>query len=862
MSTDISVTQDDLSELRERLNLLVSGNASDAIESFIEIERFLSGLKDSDRLVDKLAELRSLISGNTSKISDLSRFGVAWFDGVANSWSIGNRFYMIVSAGKTIEVVPAGDLYNTVEETDDNGVPISFHPRDDKYFISSEGIYVGGKHRVTNRSVLTCVCSFSDFKTINGEGLRGTGDLSLAEKGELSVLPFHAWGKSPQELMQSLEIGEVGWCAGECMFLQKYQGENGAAYLYNPLGPYNIATGETFKARGDLLYMKRGESTLYRFNVNALALGEYKLETVEGTLPRVSFDLILPFGDGPYEYFEGADDQADCYWIGLGMAKKNHCTVILHVCDSEGLVLIPEQPVTFFSDVDGEYADFPHAQVLTSVNGETYSCIITLVDFNPNDFSYGNLSFEFNRVTDHATADDIASIAAEVLFYGDRLRNLGYTEEDIERAFTAEPLMTEERIGLREGLASIGYTPKEIEDCMEDVPELTHADIAHARGIMERWDATARDVVINSTNWWAHDPKLVVFPKLDFSNVKSLYNAWAYCPNLAFMPDMDTSACESFRYLYFNGNDFAKLPQNRMKRVPNWDMTNATAVQDVYPVNLSEMILPPVIRVPKAKFLTLFRYIYNTTLPEVELDESLVISYSCMYEGSGISKPILTRFGDNVIDVQAIYKRCLNLTDMRGYSIVARNATTSQMFMSSSNVTHLLDSIVLAETDMPYGFYNMRFLEEVPDYSNLLVKDFYAGFGCGSGDINVKTNVNSSLKRIRGLNFEKVTETNFCFGCEDERENMVTRPVTYVRVLNVGKGPATTLDFRCLGNWGSDDEGYRSLVESLVTGSYDRKANGMPTAVIRLPQSVADRLGQENIALITAKGYTVSTTTV
>lgn len=463
------------------------------------------------------------------------------------------------------------------------------------------------------------------------------------------------------------------------------------------------------------------------------------------------------------------------------------------------------------------------------------------------------------------TVSDISGrVAALEKIYSTELRlmELGYTRTDTYRAMLSEPAMTEERIGLREGLASIGYTPKEIEDCMEDVPELTHADIAHARGIMERWDATARDVVINSTNWWAHDPKLVVFPKLDFSNVKSLYNAWAYCPNLAFMPDMDTSACESFRYLYFNGNDFAKLPQNRMKRVPNWDMTNATAVQDVYPVNLSEMILPPVIRVPKAKFLTLFRYIYNTTLPEVELDESLVISYSCMYEGSGISKPILTRFGDNVIDVQAIYKRCLNLTDMRGYSIVARNATTSQMFMSSPNVTHLPDSIVLAETNMPYGFYNMRFLEEVPDYSNLLVKNFYAGFGCGSGDINVKTNVNSSLKRIRGLNFEKVTETNFCFGCEDERENMVTRPVTYVRVLNVGKGPATTLDFRCLGNWGSDDEGYRSLVESLVTGSYDRKANGMPTAVIRLPQSVADRLGQENIALITAKGYTVSTTTV
>lgn len=876
------------------------GNETDGIDSLSEIILFLSGIKDNEKLRDLLnaistdvsknqdnltklsKQLNTLISGNSSKIEDLSKYGVAWFDGIANSiehleslretdtffvepgriWCIGNRFYNILSVGTNIEVSPAGDLYNIVDVRDDMGNPISFHPRNDKYFISAKGIYVGGKHRITNKPVFSCVCSFSDFKTINGEGLRGTGDLSLAEKGELSVLPFHASGKSRQDLMQSLGTGEVGWCTGECMFLQKYQGDDGAAYLDNPLAPYNIASGETLKARGDLLYMKRGESTLYRFNANVLALGEYELETVEGTLPRVSFDLILPFGDGPYEYFEGADDQADCYWIGLGMAKKNHCTVILHVCDSEGLVLIPEQPVTFFSDVDGEYADFPHAQVLTSVNGEAYSCIITLADFNPNDFSYGDLSFEFNRVTDHATADDIASIAAEVLFYGDRLRNLGYTEEDIERAFTAEPLMTEESVSLREGLGSINYTPKEIEDCIEDVPKLTEIDIEHAREIMDRWNPAATGIKITRANGWANDPALVVFPKLDFSNVVYLSNAWENSPNLAFMPDLDTSACETFGYLYFNGNDYGSRPQNKMKRVPDWDFSNAVTVLDVYPLNLCEMKLPDVVRFPKATSLRIFPGIGNRTMPRVEFDERKVTAFGDMFRHSGIDHLPMTRFNDNVRNIMCMYMCCNNLTDLGSYDIVARNATATQLFQWCYNVTRLPRSLELAETDMRYGFQGMRLIEEVPDYSNVLFKDMDTAFGCGSNDRHVSEYPATRLKRVLGLNFEKVSNCLYIFECENSPGRTVTRPLTYLRIINLGKGPATTLDFRCLGNWGSDDEGYRSLVESLVTGSYDRKANGMPTAVIRLPQSVADRLGQENIALITAKGYTVSTTTV
>lgn len=53
-----------LSALTDRFDTLLSGNASEAIDTFNEIEAFLIGLKDSERLVDKLSELRTLITAN------------------------------------------------------------------------------------------------------------------------------------------------------------------------------------------------------------------------------------------------------------------------------------------------------------------------------------------------------------------------------------------------------------------------------------------------------------------------------------------------------------------------------------------------------------------------------------------------------------------------------------------------------------------------------------------------------------------------------------------------------------------------------------------------------------------------------
>lgn len=83
----------------------------------------------------------------------------------------------------------------------------------------------------------------------------------------------------------------------------------------------------------------------------------------------------------------------------------------------------------------------------------------------------------------------------------------------------------------------------------------------------------------------------------------------------------------------------------------------------------------------------------------------------------------------------------------------------------------------------------------------------------------------------------------------------------YMPLTNIGKAQAAaTLDLRN-EHWGDDTivAGARqTLVDSLLTHSYDRVAAGYGTTTLRLSSQAFARLTAEEVAAITAKGYTIS----
>lgn len=85
---------------------------------------------------------------------------------------------------------------------------------------------------------------------------------------------------------------------------------------------------------------------------------------------------------------------------------------------------------------------------------------------------------------------------------------------------------------------------------------------------------------------------------------------------------------------------------------------------------------------------------------------------------------------------------------------------------------------------------------------------------------------------------------------------------TLINAVNLGAQPQQTLlEFHDCQNWGSGDdpENRQSLIDTLLTNSHDRASASMEPCRIRLHSNTRALLTPEEIAAITAKGYTITT---
>lgn len=92
--------------------------------------------------------------------------------------------------------------------------------------------------------------------------------------------------------------------------------------------------------------------------------------------------------------------------------------------------------------------------------------------------------------------------------------------------------------------------------------------------------------------------------------------------------------------------------------------------------------------------------------------------------------------------------------------------------------------------------------------------------------------------------------------------SLCTNGMPYVQLINVGKAAAAaTFDFRNK-NWGDDTlfvGARQSLVDSLLTNSFNRASAGYASATIQLSAEAYARLTAAEVSAITAKGFTLVT---
>jgi hypothetical protein len=109
----------------------------------------------------------------------------------------------------------------------------------------------------------------------------------------------------------------------------------------------------------------------------------------------------------------------------------------------------------------------------------------------------------------------------------------------------------------------------------------------------------------------------------------------------------------------------------------------------------------------------------------------------------------------------------------------------------------------------------------------------------------------TSLRKVDYLDWINVTAASFTFS------NCTS--LVFALMENIGKSTLTTYDFSGALIWGTgSEENRQSLIDSLITYSYDRASNGMSTVTIKLSANTKALLTEEEIAQITNKGFTIS----
>lgn len=126
-----------------------------------------------------------------------------------------------------------------------------------------------------------------------------------------------------------------------------------------------------------------------------------------------------------------------------------------------------------------------------------------------------------------------------------------------------------------------------------------------------------------------------------------------------------------------------------------------------------------------------------------------------------------------------------------------------------------------------------------------------------SSKITYYSNAFNGAKRLTYINEIDMSSASTSTAIFRQCENLV-----FCLIKNLGKSTLATYPFDGATNWGvattDIPDARQSLIDSLITYSYDRAANGLPTATIQLSATTKGLLTEEEIAQITAKGYTIA----
>jgi surface protein len=257
-----------------------------------------------------------------------------------------------------------------------------------------------------------------------------------------------------------------------------------------------------------------------------------------------------------------------------------------------------------------------------------------------------------------------------------------------------------------------------------------------------------------------------------------------------------------------------------LETVPSLDTSKVTNVQRLF-MNCSKLKAVPWLNLSKNTQTNSMFYNCSSLTSVPTLDTHLSGNFQCMFYG------------------------CSSLEEAPELdtSSALPSGGLNQLFEGCTSLKRAPSELYIENQSGAYAtFKNCSSLEEVPPLNTKSATTIGSLFyGC------------TSLKRVPQVDFSSLTNTNnYLFAnCKS---------LVYMVITNLGKSSFENYTvFSTCPVWGTGgDENRQSVVDSLLTYSYDRAANGMTTATIQLSAATKALLTDEEVAAITAKGFTLA----
>lgn len=239
-----------------------------------------------------------------------------------------------------------------------------------------------------------------------------------------------------------------------------------------------------------------------------------------------------------------------------------------------------------------------------------------------------------------------------------------------------------------------------------------------------------------------------------------------------------------------------------------------------------------------------------------------------MFGGCTNLESIASLDTSNVDNMSYMFNGCKKLKSIPQLD-TSKVEKMGSIFQNCSALTSVPQLDYSSVTDMNYGFSSCTGLTTIPDLNLESATSLNGLFdGCSNivtiGKLNTPKLLSlnamfyncKNLKKIESIDIQSVNNTANLAGYS----NMPN--LKYIVLKNLGQSALSSWDFSRLTNWGVNDATYtdakQSLIDTLITYSYDRVSAGKGACTVKLSRTTKALLTEDEIAQITAKGFTIS----